>query len=123
MCAQLSLFGDDGPSPKRSKPAIASHPLRPWFDAIAELVGPLAVKQAGGRVAKIAAAMVAAGVAPEELRHLPEVIRVHAPYMTSLDLSAVQRCWVWLREPPRGVQPTPNQWRELSLNPDGTPPV
>lgn len=123
MCAQPTLFGADGPAPKRIRKANESHPLRPWFEAIEALVGVLAVKAAGGRVARIARQIADAGVTPEELRRLPLVVAACAPYMTCLDLAAVQRCWPWLREPPRQVRPSPADWRQMSLNPDGSPPV
>lgn len=122
MCPQLSLFGADGPAPRKKK-ANESHPLRPYFEALERLVGPLAVKAAGGRVARLAKEMSEAGIRPEELARLPAVVAACAPYMTTLDLSAVQRCWTWLREPPRVVRPTPAQWRQMALKPDGSPPV
>ena len=55
-------------------------------------------------MAKIAAAMKAADVTPEEVRRdLPGVINRYAGWRRVIDLAAVQCCWFWLKEPPREV--------------------
>lgn len=117
----MNLFGDG--SPKKRKASNEAHKLAPYFDAIARLVGPVAVAASRGRVARIAAAMLAAGVVPADLDRLPAVIRANAPYMKSLDLSALQTCWPWLVEPPTRLKATPADWRSLSLDEAGQPPV
>lgn len=99
---QPSLFDAAAPAPK--KPARAN-PLGPWFDAIAGVVGPTAVKAANGRVARIAKGMRDAGVAPERVADLGAVVRRYAPWRKTIDLGTVQACWPWLVEPPPAAGP------------------
>jgi hypothetical protein len=99
-----SLFDEPrGPVTALVVKAKAIHPLGPWFDAIAAEIGPLAAKNASGRVAKIAKQMRAAGLPPERVREIGSVVQRYAKWRKVLDLNAVQECWAWILEPPQDV--------------------
>lgn len=109
----VGLFGETAPPEPKPK---AAHPLAEWFEAIADLIGPTAARQAAGRVAKIAAGMKAAGVTPEEVRRdLPGVINHYAGWRKVIDITAVQCCWPWIHEPPRELGPTPPAERAAAV--------
>lgn len=101
---QLDLWGKtEERKPVKVRPA---NPLDPWWEAIASLIGTTSAKAAGGRVAKIAAAMKAADVTPEEVRRdLPGIIRRYAGWRRVIDITAVQSCWGWIKDPPKEVKP------------------
>lgn len=102
----LSLFGGSEPEPARKEKK--AHPLSPWFDAIADAIGPTAAKAAAGRVLKIAKGLQDAGITPDEFRdRIGPTIRRHAPWRKVVDLSAVQCCWPWIKEPPQETTPRP----------------
>jgi hypothetical protein len=78
----------------------------PMFDAILRVTG-LNAAAAGGRVAKVADRIVAAGVFPEELEdRFARVLARHGKgWMIKaglIDLAAIEQFWHWLREPPKG---------------------
>lgn len=77
-----------------------THPLARWFEAVSALVGATAAGASGGRVARICKQMQLAGLDPAELRRLPQVIATFAPWRKVIDISAVQACWPWLKDPP-----------------------
>lgn len=99
--AQPSLFGAN----VEAKPARPQrpNPLAPWFDAIAAIVGKTAVGAARSRVGRIAKNMRDAGLTPDRLADLPDVIRRYASWRSTLDLNTVQACWSWLIDPPKTV--------------------
>jgi len=105
--AVVSLFGEAAPPARVER---APHPLAPWYDAIADLIGATAAKASAGRVLKIAKAMKDAGIAPDDVRaNLFDVVRRYSPWRKVVDLTAVQCCWPWLKEPPQTIDnPSPS---------------
>lgn len=101
-----SLFGDDKrlAKKKEKKP----HPFAPYFAAIAEIIGPITVRQATGRVSKIAKQMRDAGLTPDRVREITEVVARWAPWRKIIDLGTLQMCWPWILEPPLEVSARPD---------------
>lgn len=114
-----SLFGDDGATKPEKKPR-KPHPLGPWWEAIAKLIGLENAKAAGGRVWGVAAKIKDAGIEPEQLAKLPEVIKRYAGWRKVLDIAAITQTWVWLIEPPREIGRTsPIRDATESINSNG----
>ncbi len=99
---QPSLFG--GSIAPAGRPAARpAHPLAPWFEAIAGVIGRTAAVSSAGRVLKIAKAMKLAGLHPSTVPRIVDVVARYAAWRKTVDLSAVQECWPWLIEPPKTV--------------------
>lgn len=79
----------------------------PMFDAIVELSGADA-KQAGGRIAKLAHAILNAGIDVDRFRdRIRSVVARYAPWRKTLDLDTLTACWKWIITPPAEVETGP----------------
>lgn len=87
----------------RVRKPMATDPL---FDVIAEFVGPVAAKQSSGRVAKLAHAMLGAGLTPERLAaELPAVWQKYYGWRKVLDLDTITVSWPCILNPPKTTTP------------------
>lgn len=79
-------------------------PTDPLFDVIVSFAyGGIRPKD-GGRIAKIAVEMVAAGLGADRMKtELPAVVAKYAPHRTTLDMNTITACWRWILSPPAVV--------------------